>query len=386
VINYVWIGLLLLAIGYGAYLDITKQPTTKSPAPVSLQRFEEGEAGFRATLVDTPLVTAAPEGKKSAQLTYEMDGGRIAPLDVLLQIEKSDGATALAFNVLGDGSGNLLRARFESAKGDSFFADGGTLGDAKEWRTVSFPLGALTPAPENPTAKPSYPLTLREIAVVQQGVTPSTGTFFLDDARLTFPTTSLVVDSVASDSWMGVLTKSLTRWSGQAVTLALELIGTIMFWLGLMRIAEKAGLVQLLAQAVKPVMVILFPDIPANGEAMGAIVMNVAANMLGLGNAATPLGIKAMEELQKLNPNKEYATNAHCMLLAINTSSITIIAPTIIAYRAGAGSMDVMKFWPVMIAATCMSTLVAVIGCKILERLPMYRIPAAETPAEGANT
>ncbi len=187
-----------------------------------------------------------------------------------------------------------------------------------------------------------------------------------------------VPSSAQAESWMGVVTKSSTRWAESSIELAIGLIGIMMLWLGLMRIAEKAGLVQLIAKALKPLMRILYPDIPPEGPAMGAIVMNIAANMLGLGNAATPLGIKAMEELQEINENKEYASNAMCMLLAMNTSSVTLIPATIIGYRAAAGSQNLMVFLPIMIGSTLVSTICAVIACKFLEKLPVFAIPAKE--------
>ena len=106
-----------------------------------------------------------------------------------------------------------------------------------------------------------------------------------------------------------------------AVELAIGLIGIMALWLGVMKIAEKSGLMSVVAKVVKPITVKLFPDVPPDHPAMGSIVMNMSANMLGLGNAATPLGLKAMEELQQLNPNKDTASNAMVMFLAINTSS-----------------------------------------------------------------
>ncbi len=183
---------------------------------------------------------------------------------------------------------------------------------------------------------------------------------------------------------MGVMTASAGDWAETAISLAINLIGIMMLWLGLMKIAEAAGLVQIIARAVKPVMVFLFPGIPADGPAMGAIVMNVAANMLGLGNAATPLGLKAMQELQELNENKEYASNAMCMLLSINTSGVTLIPATIIGFRVAQGSSD-MLFWPLMIISTTCSTIVAVTVCKILEKLPAFRIPEPSPAQEESN-
>ncbi|MCC5875939.1 MAG: nucleoside recognition protein [Candidatus Sumerlaeia bacterium] len=183
---------------------------------------------------------------------------------------------------------------------------------------------------------------------------------------------------------MGVITKSSAHWAGVSITLAIQLIGIMMLWLGLMRVAEKAGLVRFIAKCLKPIMVRLFPELPPESDAMGAIVMNISANMLGLGNAATPLGLKAMQELQELNERKEYASNAMCMLLALNTSSVTLITPAIIGFRVAAGSGNIMQFWPVMIGVTVCSTIAGVAACKALEKMPIFRIPPPQ-PGELTN-
>ncbi|HDH57267.1 MAG TPA: nucleoside recognition protein, partial [Bacteroidetes bacterium] len=156
-------------------------------------------------------------------------------------------------------------------------------------------------------------------------------------------------------------------------------IGIMAFWLGLMRLAEEAGLVRFLARVLKPILRPLFPDIPSGDPALGAIVANLAANILGLGNSATALGLKAMIELQRLNPRKKTASNAMCTFLAINTSSVTLIPATVIAIRASAGSANPAEVIGVIILATSVSTIVAVAAVKILERLPVFRrLPSEE--------
>ena len=158
-----------------------------------------------------------------------------------------------------------------------------------------------------------------------------------------------------------------------AVAISLGLIGIMALWLGIMKIAEESGIVGVIAKALRFIMKPLFPEIPANHPAMGAIVMNMGANMLGLGNAATPLGINAMKEMQKLNPNKDTATNSMVMFLAINTSSITIIPATVIAIRASAGSTNPTEIIGPTLIATTVSTIAAIVAVKILQRLPKYR-------------
>jgi spore maturation protein SpmA/spore maturation protein SpmB len=164
------------------------------------------------------------------------------------------------------------------------------------------------------------------------------------------------------------------------MTIALPLAGVMALWLGLMRIAEKSGLVNLLATALRPLLRWLFPEVPANHPAMGAIVMNMAANMLGLSNAATPLGLRAMQDLETLNPRPGTATNAMCTFLAINTSSVQLIPATTVAILAAAGSKNPTVIIGTAFFATCCSTIAGILAVKSLERLPMYALPAAEKP------
>ena len=163
------------------------------------------------------------------------------------------------------------------------------------------------------------------------------------------------------------------EWAETAVELSLGLIGVMALWLGLMKIAEEAGIVRGMGLLMKPIMVRLFPEVPADHPAMGSIVANMAANFFGLGNAATPLGIKAMQELQDLNENKDEASNAMVMFLAINTSSVTLISSSTIAYRSAAGAANPADIIGPTIVATIVSTAVAIIACKVLEKLPKYK-------------
>jgi spore maturation protein SpmA len=143
-------------------------------------------------------------------------------------------------------------------------------------------------------------------------------------------------------------------------------------WLGLMRIAEKAGLVEKLARAVRPIFRPLFPGIPAGeagDRALSAMLLNIAANMLGLGNAATPFGIKAMEELEKLNPTPGTATNAQVLFLAINTASLQLVPTTVIALRASAHSSDPAGILLPTLMSTFCALVVAIVSAKLLERV-----------------
>ena len=170
------------------------------------------------------------------------------------------------------------------------------------------------------------------------------------------------------------VTDALFSSSKTAVDLAIGLIGLMALWLGLMKLAEESGLINVIAKVVRPVMVRLFPEIPRDHPAMGAMIMNIAANMLGLGNAATPLGLKAMQELQKLNEKAETATNAMVTFLAINTSSVTIIPATVIGIRVSAGSGNPAEIIGTAIFATGCSTVVAITAAKLFSKLPRYRV------------
>ncbi|HHY61193.1 MAG TPA: spore maturation protein [Clostridia bacterium] len=164
---------------------------------------------------------------------------------------------------------------------------------------------------------------------------------------------------------IGVVTSAAISSAQKAVTIALELIGIMSLWLGLLKIAEAAGLVQLLAKLVRPVTSYLFPSVPKDHPVMGAIIMNLSANILGLGNAATPFGLKAMEGLQSLNPKKDEASEAMCTFLALNTSCITLIPATIIGVRAAAGSQNPAEIVGTTIFATSVAMVVAVIADRI---------------------
>lgn len=171
-----------------------------------------------------------------------------------------------------------------------------------------------------------------------------------------------------------------------AVEISIGLIGVMALWLGVMRIGEEAGLVRGLARLIRPLARWLFPDVPADHPAIGAMLLNIAASWLGLGNAATPLGLKAMEELQTLNSEKETATDAMVTFLAINTACITLVPATIIAVRVTLGSADPVEIVFPTLVASCCATLVAVTAARLLSRLPCYRRTAplypADTPAD----
>jgi spore maturation protein A len=170
-----------------------------------------------------------------------------------------------------------------------------------------------------------------------------------------------------------------------AVEICITLIGIMALWLGLMKIAEESGMVAAFARLMKPVMRWLFPEVPDGHPAQGAILMNLSANMLGLDNAATPLGLKAMEELQTLNPHKDTATNPMAMFLAINTSSITLIPFVLIGYRASYGSTDPAGPLGAIIISTALSTLVAICVTKLLSKSPRFAVTDESRPHDNGD-
>jgi spore maturation protein SpmA len=200
----------------------------------------------------------------------------------------------------------------------------------------------------------------------------------------------LVVASILTAAFTGTMeavSAASIESAKTAVTLALGLIGVMAFWLGMMRIVQEAGLLHQLALWLSPVMTRLFPDVPRDHPAMSAMIMNIASNMMGLGNAATPFGIKAMIELNRLNPRPGVATDAMVLFLAINTSNVAVAPLGVIALRASLGSANAAAIWIPTLVATSISTVSAVLAAKLLQRMvpPVTAYEAAVTAAPAAE-
>lgn len=166
-----------------------------------------------------------------------------------------------------------------------------------------------------------------------------------------------------------MITNSVITAAESSVTLSFKLVGVMCFWLGLMKIADKAGIVKIITKILQPVMKHIFRNIPEDHPAMGAIIMTVSANMLGLGNAVTPLGIKAMQEMQSLNSDKSVATPSMCTFLAICTTGFTIVPATVIALRAAVGSVNPAEIVGVTIIVSLFTTVMVLIFdffCRII--------------------
>ena len=182
------------------------------------------------------------------------------------------------------------------------------------------------------------------------------------------------------------VTQAAFEYAGTSVKIAIDLIGIMALWLGIMNIAQEGGLVRMLARAIKPISRRLFPEIPPDHPAMGAMILNIAANWLGLSNAATPLGLKAMEELQKLNKIKDTATNAMATFLALNTASITLIPATIIGVRLSLGSKNPAEIIGTTIFASTCASIVAVTVTKLFQRLPIFKIKEEKLATEQEDS
>jgi spore maturation protein SpmA len=170
-----------------------------------------------------------------------------------------------------------------------------------------------------------------------------------------------------------------------AVDIAIGLVGAVTLFLGLVKIIEEAGALKFMARVIRPLMTRLFPDVPADHPAMGAMILNLSANALGIGNAATPFGLKAMKELDTLNSEKGTATNAMVLFLAINTSGVALLPTGVIGLRALKGSTDPASIFSTTLVATSCSTISAIVAALLLSRLKWFRAPESQRLASEAT-
>ncbi len=182
------------------------------------------------------------------------------------------------------------------------------------------------------------------------------------------------------------LTKAMVESATGSVELAIGLVGVMTLFLGLMKVAEEGGMLTLLARLIRPLMVRLFPEVPPEHPAMGSMILNMSANALGLGNAATPFGIKAMQELDKLNSRPGTATDSMVLFLAINTSNVTLLPTGVMAIRAAAGSVDPAGILPTTLVATICSTITAIFAAKFFSRLTKRSRPDEMEKTEIQDT
>lgn len=168
---------------------------------------------------------------------------------------------------------------------------------------------------------------------------------------------------------MGQISQSVLKSAEEGAMILIKLVGPMSLWLGIMKLAEESNFINLLSRLISPVITRLFPELPKDHPALGAIMLNISANMLGLGNSATPLGINAMKKLQSLNSTPQTATNAMCTFLVINTSSVTLVPATIISLRSAAGSSAPMEIIGTTLFATTCSTIAGITADRILRKI-----------------
>lgn len=180
---------------------------------------------------------------------------------------------------------------------------------------------------------------------------------------------------------INVVTQAAFEGAATGVTVCFGLISVLVFWMGVMKLAEESGLVKVISRILGPVVSYLFPDVPKNHPAMGYILSNMSANLLGLGNAATPMGIRAMQQLQELNPDKETASPAMCTLLALNTASITLIPTTLIAIRMNYHSANPAEIVGSTLLATAIATFAAIAADRWCRKRYIWKKPPTVTPS-----
>ncbi len=315
-LNYIWLGLLFLGIGTALTLDLSNQTQNK---------YQNGESVEVAVSFDSNFA-------KSDK-----------PFDAVIKISAQ---SFVKFYKVNQNEAIDQKVRFTFNKKENNY-------------TVYFIVDEKSPAIWQEMAKVSgkeNDLSGKIVLNNTNGINSFTASFTLE--RISF-------------AKMKDVTNSAIDYAGKAVNIALGLIGIMALWLGIMKIAEQSGLIQIIAKSVKPVTKFLFPDVPQDHPAMGSMIMNMSANMLGLGNAATPFGLKAMEELDKLNPEKGTATNAMVTFLAINTAGLTLIPATAIAVRAASGSSDPTIIIGTSIFGASCATFVGILAAKTLEKFPM---------------
>jgi spore maturation protein SpmA len=219
---------------------------------------------------------------------------------------------------------------------------------------------------------------------------PSAGILLKHEAMLNYVWSSLLITGIIAGALFGrleVMVSSVFETCKTVVLgIALPLAGIMMLWLGILRVMEKCGLMEVVARLLSPLLRRIFPDVPPGHPAMGAITMNIASNMLGLGNSSTPLGLKAMQHLQELNPHKQTASNAMCMFLALNTAGFAILPMTSINYLSAAGVKNPQIIIAPAIIASLLATITGVLAAKFFQRLPMFRItPDDASVAESGD-
>ncbi len=284
-LNYIWVALIILGVGAALTTDIINSSTN---------RYKNGTP-FNITISFNEKIDVLPEGKQPAKIQV----------------------TSSSYN-------NFYNDRISS---DLEF-------DAVVKINKDLTTGFISVKIDN-----NFPPIWKEMAA-SGGKDELTGSIKVKERIHENSFKAEVIFEAISFTKMKDVTNAVLEYAGTAVTIALGLIGIMALWLGVMKVAEEAGLIKIIARSLKPFTKRLFPEIPSDHPAMSSMIMNISANMLGLGNAATPFGLKAMEEMEKINQNKGTASNSMVTFLAINTAGLTLIPATAIAVRAASGSSN----------------------------------------------
>jgi spore maturation protein A len=316
-LNYVWLALMVIAILVAAGTDLHTKFTDK----------------YRED-VDIPIQLVMPDPAGAQR-------GRTQTATLAMPVENF--SRLYNQQIIGDTLRYAVELQFLSATHARMTLNTAGEGAPEFWKSIAKAQG--------------HPAEMRAEVTLTPGATAAT--FRIEKTR--FEKLAAVTDAAFNFAKIAVM------------EIALPLIGIMALWLGVMKIAEQAGIIRLLAAAIAPITRRLFPEVPTDHPAMGAMVLNIAANWLGLSNAATPFGLKAMEELQKLNPKPDTATNAMVMFLGVNTASITLIPATMIGLRVAMGSANPAEIIGTTIFASVCATTTAIIAVKLFGRLRAFR-------------
>jgi spore maturation protein SpmA len=313
VLNYIWVALIILGVGAALTTDIINSSTN---------RYKNGTP-FNITISFNEKIDVLPEGKQPAKIQV----------------------TSSSYN-------NFYNDRISS---DLEF-------DAVVKINKDLTTGFISVKIDN-----NFPPIWKEMAA-SGGKDELTGSIKVKERIHENSFKAEVIFEAISFTKMKDVTNAVLEYAGTAVTIALGLIGIMALWLGVMKVAEEAGLIKIIARSLKPFTKRLFPEIPSDHPAMSSMIMNISANMLGLGNAATPFGLKAMEEMEKINQNKGTASNSMVTFLAINTAGLTLIPATAIAVRAASGSSNPAIIIGTTIFGALCATVAGVTAAKIIEK------------------
>jgi len=314
VLNYIWVALILLGVGAALTTDIINSSTNryKNNAPLNI------------TISFNEKIDALPEGKQPAKIQVNSSSYNNFYNDRI--------SSDLEVNAVVNYNKELATG-FISIKVDE-----------------------------------TFPSIWKEMAAASAENNELTGSIKLNERIADNSFKAEIIFEAVSFTKMKDVTSAVLEYAGTAVTIALGLIGIMALWLGVMKVAEEAGLIKIIAMSLKPFTKRLFPEIPSDHPAMSSMIMNISANMLGLGNAATPFGLKAMEEMEKINPNKGTASNSMVTFLAINTAGLTLIPATAIAVRAASGSSNPAIIIGTTIFGALCATVAGVSAAKIIEK------------------